>query len=243
MKITYERIENKFKSVHYDINERKIRKESNLSVTDGSSKSGYSEKAFSSEPLRLEDLFHVYGIERSHADNVARNALELFDILSSVHGLRPEMRKLVEIAALVHDIGAAKDFENHHKAGRLILLQHPPSEVPERLWPVIYWTAFLHKKRIGNEKLEKLKGKEFGKMPEDLQQLTLRVAALVRLADALDYSRMESRLGKVTFGKRSIRFKIEGQGAVIDADRIEKKGDLWHLLYDTRLEFKPAPKR
>ena len=101
----------------------------------------------------------------------------------------------------------------------------------------------MHIKRFGNEKLEMLKGKEFGKMPEDLQQLTLRVAALVRLADALDYSRMESRLGKVTFGKRSIRFKIEGQGAVIDADRIEKKGDLWHLLYDTRLEFKPAPKR
>jgi hypothetical protein len=69
------------------------------------------------------------------------------------------------------------------------------------------------------------------------------VAALVRLADALDYSRMESRLGKVTFGKRSIRFEIEGHGAVIDAERMAKKGDLWHLLYDTRLEFRPAPKK
>ncbi len=69
------------------------------------------------------------------------------------------------------------------------------------------------------------------------------MAALVRLADALDYSRMESRLGKVTFGKHSIRLKIEGQRAVIDADRMEKKGDLWHLLYDTRLEFRPALKR
>ncbi|MFY9340189.1 MAG: HD domain-containing protein [Methanosarcina flavescens] len=147
------------------INERKIRKESNVSVTDGFSKSGYSEEAFSPEPLPLEDLSHIYGIERSHADNVARNALELFDILNSIHGLRPEMRNLVEIVALVHDIGAAMDFENHHKAGRLILLLHPPSEVPERLWPVVSWTAFLHKKRIGNEKLEKLKGKSFGRMP------------------------------------------------------------------------------
>lgn len=202
-----------------------------------------SEKASSIEPLPLEDLYHIYGIERSHADNVARNALELFDILNSIHLLHPEMRNLVEIAALVHDTGVATDFENHHKAGRLILLRHPPSEVPERLWPVVSWTAFLHKKSIGNEKLERLKGKDFGKMPEDLQQLTLRVAALIRLADALDYSRMESRLGKVTFGKHSIRFEIEGQGAVIDAERMAKKGDLWHLLYDTRLEFRPAPKR
>ncbi|RXA16593.1 HD domain-containing protein [Methanosarcina sp. MSH10X1] len=195
------------------------------------------------EPLPLEDLYHIYGIERSHADNVARNALELFDILNSIHLLCPEMRNLVEIAALVHDTGAATDFENHHKAGRLILLKHPPSEVPERLWPVVSWTAFLHKKRIGSEKLVKLKEKEFGKMSGELQELTLRVAALVRLADALDYSRMESRLGKITFGKRSIRFEIEGQEAAIDTERMAKKGDLWHLLYDTRLEFRPAPEK
>ena len=209
----------------------------------GPSGSKQSEEESMPEPLSLETLFHRYGIERSHADNVARNALELFDILNSIHGLHPEMRNLVEIAARVHDIGVATDFENHHKAGRDILLLHPPLELPERLRPIVAWTAFLHKKSVGKEKVEKLKGKDFGKMSEDIQELTLKVAALIRLADALDYSRMESRLGKVTFGKQSIRFEIEGQGAVIDAERMAKKGDLWDLLYDTKLEFKPAPKK
>ncbi len=214
-----------------------------MSSDKGSSETGQSGVGGFPEPLPLEALFHRYGIERSHADNVARNALELFDILRSVHGLNPELRSFVEIDALVHDAGVVADFEDHHKAGRDILRLHPPSEVPERLWPVISWTAFLHKKKIGKKKLRKLKGKDFGKMPEELQDLTLRVAALVRLADALDYSRMESRLGKVTFKKQSIRFEIEGQGAIIDAERMAKKGDLWHLLYDTRLEFRPAPKK
>lgn len=153
------------------------------------------------------------------------------------------MRNLVEIAALVHDTGVTTDFENHHKAGRNILLLHPPLEVPERLKPVVAWVAFLHKKNIEKKKLDKLKRKSFRRMPEDLQDLTLKVAALIRLADALDYSRMESMLGKVIFGKRSIKFEIEGQGAVIDAERLIKKGDLWHLLYDTRLEFRPVPKK
>jgi exopolyphosphatase/pppGpp-phosphohydrolase len=191
------------------------------------------------DPLPLEALYHRYGIERSHADNVARNVLELFDILAPVHRLAPEFRKLVEIAALVHDAGVATDLENHHKAGRDILLLHPPSELPERLWPVVAWTAFLHKKDIGEKKLRKLNEKDFGNMPEDLQELTLKVAALVRLADALDYSRMESRLGKVTSGKKSVMFEIKGEGAEIDAERMHKKGDLWHLLYDTELKFKP----
>jgi exopolyphosphatase/pppGpp-phosphohydrolase len=212
---------------------------SNVRIS-GDKKSG---KDFCPEPLSLEDLYHIYGIERSHADNVARNALELFENLNSIHGLNPEIRNLVEIAALVHDTGVATDFENHHKAGRNILLLHPPLELPEKFRPIVAWTAFLHKKSIGKEKVEKLKEKDFGKMPEDLQDLTLKVAALIRLADALDYSRMESRLGKVTFGKRRIRFEIEGQGAVIDAERMAKKSDLWHLLYNIRLEFRPAPKK
>ncbi|MPM90950.1 hypothetical protein SDC9_138073 [bioreactor metagenome] len=74
-------------------------------------------------------------------------------------------------------------------------------------------------------------------MPEDLQALTLKVAALVRLADALDYSRMESKIGKVTVGKQSIVFEIQGNGSIIDAERMRNKGDLWHLLYNTKLDF------
>jgi exopolyphosphatase/pppGpp-phosphohydrolase len=194
------------------------------------------------EPLSLETLFHRYGIERSHADNVARNALELFDILNNIHGLGPEIRRFVEIAALVHDTGVATDFENHHKAGRDILRLHPPSELPERLWPAVAWTTFLHKKKVGVKKLMKLRERAFGKMPEDLQDLTLKAAALLRLADALDYSRMESRIGNVKIGEKIVRFEIKGQGAEIDAERMGEKGDLWHLLYDTRLEFRPVIK-
>jgi exopolyphosphatase/pppGpp-phosphohydrolase len=200
-----------------------------------------SEEEIYPEKLSLETLFHRYGIERSHADNVARNALELFDILNNIHGLDPEIRKFVEIASLVHDTGVATDFEKHHKAGRAILNMHPPSELPERLWPAVAWTTYLHKKKIGKKKLMKIREKTFGKMPEDLQDLTLKVAALIRLADALDYSRMESRIGNIKKGKKIVTFKIVGQGAEIDAERMNKKSDLWHLLYDTKLVFRVEP--
>jgi len=192
----------------------------------------------SPEPLSLEAIFHMYGIERSHADNVARNGVELFDILDSIHGLDSEMRKLVEVAALVHDTGVATDLENHHKAGRTILRLHPPVELSEKLWPVVAWTTFLHKKKIRKEKLEELDRKSFGKMPKDLQDLTLKAASIIRLADALDYSRMESRIGKVKFGRMNVMFQIEGRGSAIDAERMNQKGDLWHLLYTTKLEFR-----
>jgi hypothetical protein len=69
----------------------------------------------------------------------------------------------------------------------------------------------------------KLREKAFGKMPEDLQDLTLKAAALIRLADALDYSRMESRLGKATICKKIVKFEIKGNGAAIDTERMAKK--------------------
>jgi len=191
------------------------------------------------EPLPLETLFNKYGIERSHADNVARNALEFFDILKEYHGLGPEIRNFLEIAALVHDIGVNTDLENHHKAGRDILLRHPPSEIPKKLQPAIPWAAFLHRKRVGKEKLLKLQQKEFGTMPDDIQAITLKISALLRLADALDYSRMESRLGKVKLGKNNVKFEIKGGGAATDAERLKEKSDLWNLLYNTELEFRP----
>ena len=200
-------------------------------------------KNFVPEPLSLESLYYKYGIERSHADNVARNALELFDLLAPIHGMDRKYLRLMEVAALVHDTGISTDLDKHHKAGRDILFRHPPAELPEELRPVVAWTAFLHRKKAGEKKLEKLRKTSFAEMPEEIQDITLKVAALLRLADALDYSRMESRLGSSKFGKKSVVFEIKGPGAAIDAERMEKKGDLWHLLFDTKLEFRPESKK
>jgi hypothetical protein len=108
---------------------------------------------------------------------------------------------------------------------------------------VVAWVAFLHRKKAGEKRIEKLRKTSFAEMPEETQTLTLKVAALLRLADALDYSRMESRLGGSRFGKGIVVLKIKGPGAAIDAERMSKKGDLWNLLFETRLEFSPESKK
>ncbi|MDD3041470.1 MAG: HD domain-containing protein [Methanosarcinaceae archaeon] len=211
-----------------------------MSLNISSAKAVLPEKKIVPRPLSIEALFHKYGIERSHADNVARNALEFFDLLAPVHGLaNNKYRKLMETAALVHDIGVSTDLEKHHLVGRDILFRHPPSELSEQLRPVVAWTTYLHKKKAGKKKLEKLRKTSFAELPEDLQVLTLKIASLLRLADALDYSRMESRLGNTRFGKGVIEFDIIGAGAEIDVERLYKKGDLWALLFESELEFRP----
>jgi len=53
-----------------------------------------SREDFSTEHLSLKTIFHRYGIECRHAYNVSRNALELFDILDSIHWLDPKRESL-----------------------------------------------------------------------------------------------------------------------------------------------------
>ncbi|WP_370575670.1 CYTH domain-containing protein [Methanomethylovorans sp.] len=188
-------------------------------------------------PLPVQTLFETYHVERAHARKVTENALRLFDELKEVHCLGEEYRRVIWIASLVHDVGVYTDVENHHKAGRDILMHSPPKELNSKFWPVAVWTTFLHKKKINLEKLDKLRSKPFGKLPVEMQQDTLKLAALIRIADGLDYSRMGSRLERITIEDEKVTILVQGPGSRIDADRADEKSDLWRILYSNEISF------
>ncbi len=190
------------------------------------------------DPLPLQTLFEKYHIERMHARKVTENALQLFDELKGIHGLGNEYRRVTWICSLVHDIGMYIDVQDHHKAGRDILMYSPPKELPEKFRPIAVWTTFLHKKKIDKKKLDKLKSKTFGKLPEGMQTNILKIAALIRIADGLDYSRMNSKLYKVIVDDYNVMVLVKGEGASIDADRADTKSDLWRLIFDQMIVFR-----
>ncbi len=195
---------------------------------------------FYPKPLSVQTLFEIHHVERAHARKVTENALRLFDELKEVHGLGEEYRRVIWIAALVHDVGVYNDMEDHHKAGRDILMRSPPRELAHRFWPVAVWTTFLHKKKMNREKLEKLQLKPFGKMSAQIQEDTLKLAALIRIADGLDYSRMDSRLNEAIIEEKKVLITVHGPGSYTDAARADEKSDLWRILYDHEITFKAA---
>lgn len=189
------------------------------------------------KPMPLITLFEKYHIEKAHARKVTENALKLFDELKSIHGLGDEYRRVIWICSLVHDIGMYIDAEDHHKAGRDILMHSPPSELSENFWSIVVWTTFLHKKKIDHRKLDKLRSKPFGKLQEEMQANILKVAALIRIADGLDYSRMNSCLHKVIADDHNVMILVKGPESSIDAERADIKSDLWRLIFDQMIAF------
>ena len=192
------------------------------------------------QPWSLETLFDRYSVDRTHARAVADHALSLFDHLSSLHRLPLERRPLLETAALLHNVGLEADPDRHHIVGRDILLAHPPAGLddPDRL--MVALITFLHRKRITPKKLRNLDQTSFATLPEPLLNEALALAALVRLADGLDYSQMgTSQLGEVRQREGVVEIEVVGPSAAIDASRAHKKSDLWRLLFETTLQFKP----
>lgn len=187
----------------------------------------------------LRDMFEEYNVEQEHARKVAENSLRLFDELKPVHGLSDNLRQTLRFAALVHDIGVMTDLPTHHKIGRDILLTSCPEELPYPLCLFLPWTTFLHKKRIDRQKLQKLfLKKKFAILPEEMQDDILKMAAILRIADALDISRMDSMIAGVDLTKEDIVVKISGPAAEVDTDRADTKADLWRLLFEKDIYFR-----
>jgi exopolyphosphatase/guanosine-5'-triphosphate,3'-diphosphate pyrophosphatase len=67
------------------------------------------------------NIMHQYAVRQEHAYHVASLACSLFDQVASLHGLGARERRLLEIAALLHDVGIVVSYYNHHEHGLYIL--------------------------------------------------------------------------------------------------------------------------
>ena len=66
-------------------------------------------------------LGEKYRYDAPHAQKVAQLAVRLFDELRAEHGLTDRHRLLLEVAALLHDIGIYVNLRGHHKHSQYIL--------------------------------------------------------------------------------------------------------------------------
>ncbi len=131
------------------------------------------------------NLASAYGADFAHVDHVARLALELWEALGSagLHGCDPLERDLLWSAAMLHDIGTAVDYDDHHKHSRYLILSaglpgHSPRETG-----LIGQLARYHRK--GSPGLG-----EFSALARDGdEEMVERCAAVLRLAEQLERPR------------------------------------------------------
>jgi len=135
---------------------------------------------------RLEVWAAFLTPDLGHAKHVTKLALELYDQLAEA-GMggaqgNGHTRRVLEIAALAHDVGRARGARSHHKRSyRMIAgLKAPLGWTPEEM-KLAALVARYHRRA-----LPQAKHAAFRRLRPDRRQKVLLLAGILRLANALD---------------------------------------------------------
>ena len=128
----------------------------------------------------VRNLAAQYDSDLAHTEHVARLALAMWDELGSGD---PEERELLWAAAMLHDIGTAIDYDDHHKHSRYLILNAGLPGFSPRETALIGQMARYHRK--GSPTLGQFSA--LARKGDD--ELLNRCAAVLRLAEQLERSR------------------------------------------------------
>lgn len=123
--------------------------------------------------------------EPAHVSHVTGIALRLFDDLLPLHGRPPEDRLVLEAAGCLHDSGwsVAQDGKGHHKESARLIREHRWETWPAAEVEIIAQVARYHRKAEPTMEHE-----SFAALGEAQRHRVEQLAALLRIADALDRS-------------------------------------------------------
>jgi exopolyphosphatase/guanosine-5'-triphosphate,3'-diphosphate pyrophosphatase len=130
-----------------------------------------------------EAIGRHFQADENHVRQVARISLMLFDALSAVHRLPSSARSLLEVAALLHDIGNAVSPFRHHKHTYYLIANADISGLVERERELVARIARYHRRSFPDFKHSGMRG-----LSQSEKQLVRKLATLLRVADALDRS-------------------------------------------------------
>ncbi len=155
------------------------------------------------------NLAAQYHDDLVHQEHVAHLSLRIWDSLerAGVHSADDEERQLLWAAAMLHDVGMAIDYDDHHKHSRyLILSAGLPGFSPREVALVAQIARYHRKGDPGFGELSPL-------MRDGDEALLRRCAALLRVVEQLERSREQIvRDVRVQARNGHVQLKLIGEG-------------------------------
>ncbi|MDD3042785.1 MAG: CHAD domain-containing protein [Methanosarcinaceae archaeon] len=195
-----------------------------------------------------ECLLELYAADKEKALRVKALALELFDGFFPYHGLGAEDKKLLELAALLNDIGSSVSKKGRARFGKEIVLVRPPGGLEPRTLRLLALVLDLQAPGISEKNLKKVLEESNIKLSPGFQNRALVLAAFIRIAALLEdegeNGKPESpvRLGNILELEEGLEIELSGAGAGKAVKRIEKIKKIWERLFETKLRFIPVKK-
>ncbi len=134
----------------------------------------------------VQNLAAQYHVDPAHTEHVARLTLQMYDELAALdlHAGDPAERELMWAAAMLHDVGMAIDYDDHHKHSRYLILNSALPGFDPRELVLISEIVRYHRKGMPSfsSELAPVVRKGDGAILE-------RGATLLRLAEGIERAR------------------------------------------------------
>jgi exopolyphosphatase/guanosine-5'-triphosphate,3'-diphosphate pyrophosphatase len=169
----------------------------------------YGEGEDAEHPERALDsarkLATVLHYDEKHCEQVRRMALSLFDQLKPIHGMGAPMRSVLELSALLHDIGHVVRREGHHKHGEYLVRN---AELPGWTEPQRDLVACVV--RYHSQSEPSSEHKIFASLRNSQQREIRGLVSILRIADRLDSDHRQTvRALKVRQNPKGITLAVQ----------------------------------
>jgi exopolyphosphatase/guanosine-5'-triphosphate,3'-diphosphate pyrophosphatase len=178
-----------------------------------------------------------FRFDEEHARHTTGVALGIFDRVARIGDLGPGDRDILEIAALLHDIGIAVSPIGHHKHSAYLIRESELAGVSPGDQELIAQVARYHRRglpREGHREFEALSSRDRGRVG--------RLAGILRLADALDRDRTHPLGGvEVRIRDGRVHFLLRGRGdRLLEVWAVLRKKDLFEREFEREVVVRKA---
>ena len=167
-------------------------------VSDASIRAGVLQDMLPAEPgKRIKQLTHQilsaarslgrkYQYDETHAERVREISEMLFDELKSEHRMGDTHRLYLQVAALLHDIGAFIDSRGHHKHSYYLISASGLFGLRQRELEIIGNIARYHRRSLPQRSHP-----AYVSLDRDDRMIVSKLAAILRVANALDKEHLQ----------------------------------------------------
>ena len=179
-----------------------------------------------------KNLGRKYKYDEQHGKNVCKLALQIYDTMKDEIGLDLHNRQLLEISALLHDIGMYIRGSDHQLHSYYIILHSDIFGLTKDDMQIISLVAKYHRGAGPNQT-----DTSYTSLPRTERVSVLKLAAILRVADALDRSHSQSPIEMTTkIQDDNLILSVKGvQNLNLEKIALSEKGNLFESVFGYKL--------
>mgnify|MGYP003607579729 FL=1 len=176
-----------------------------------------------------------YAFDERHGRQAAHLCLQFFKELKPEHMLPPRHELLLHIAGLIHEIGLFVNNRSHHKHSMYLIMNSDLFGLSHHDMLMIAMVARYHRRATPQPYHE-----GFSALDRDDRLAVSKMAALLRVADALDRNHMQ-QVRDLRFSREDGQFVVwvrDVEDLTLERLALKEKGSMFEEVYGLKVVFR-----